>query len=167
MHVKNIKAFTLIELMVVVAIVAILASVAVPAYQDYILRTHAAEAIVHARALSHRVADNVVNGISPFTSGLPNPLPSNQWWSLSVNAAVGHVDINFPAAKWGQNYNMSISVQDSGLDGKTYTNLTPGTIPEGRLVYWCRAAGSPGLSWWIPLPVKGVPQECATAKAYY
>lgn len=40
---KNIKAFTLIELMVVVAIIAVLAAIAYPSYQDYVKRTHRVE----------------------------------------------------------------------------------------------------------------------------
>lgn len=160
------KAFSLIELMVVVAIVAILASVAVPAYQDYIKRTHVAEAIVAARDVAKRIADNAVNGI-PFTSGLPSPLPSNAWWSLIVGATNGYVDISFPASKWGAAYNMSLHLQDSGPNGNQVLPLVPGVIPEGRIVVWCVGGGVPGQSWWVTLPLKWTPQECTTGQVYY
>lgn len=41
---KQLKGFTLIELMIVVAVVAVLAAVAIPSYQDYIRRSQRAEA---------------------------------------------------------------------------------------------------------------------------
>ncbi len=42
---KNMQGFTLIELMIVVAIIAILAAIALPAYQDYVARAQATEAL--------------------------------------------------------------------------------------------------------------------------
>ena len=55
------KGFTLIELMIVVAIIGILAAVALPAYQDYTVRARVSEGLVLASGLKTVVADNASN----------------------------------------------------------------------------------------------------------
>ena len=56
------KGFTLIELMIVVAIMGILAAIAIPAYQDYIARSQASEGISLAGGLKTASVDNRQNG---------------------------------------------------------------------------------------------------------
>ena len=53
------KGFTLIELMIVVAIIGILAAVAVPAYQNYSAKAQSSEAFVLLSGLKHPVADAI------------------------------------------------------------------------------------------------------------
>jgi len=64
------QGFTLIELMIVVAIIGILAAVALPAYQDYTVRGRVSEGLALASPLKVVVGDNAANGTPPANGGL-------------------------------------------------------------------------------------------------
>jgi len=60
------KGFTLIELMIVVAIIGILAAIAIPAYQDYTIRSQVSEGLTLAAAAKAAVAESFSNtGVPP------------------------------------------------------------------------------------------------------
>jgi type IV pilus assembly protein PilA len=69
---KNVqKGFTLIELMIVIAIIGILAAVALPAYQDYTVRAKASELILAATSGKNLISEYVIiNGIIPATTSV-------------------------------------------------------------------------------------------------
>jgi type IV pilus assembly protein PilA len=74
------KGFTLIELMIVVAIIAILAAIAIPAYQDYLIRAQVTEGMSLASGAKSAVWDYVSN-----TGQYP---PSNQSAGLAIKTGI-------------------------------------------------------------------------------
>lgn len=85
------KGFTLIELMIVVAIIGILAAVAIPAYQDYTKRAHVTEGINLAAGAKAAVTEYYASQAAwPTTNaeaGLPATISGNAVTSVEVGAA--------------------------------------------------------------------------------
>ena len=73
MNTRKQQGFTLIELMIVVAIIGILAAIALPAYQDYTVRARVSEGILAASQCRTTVAEIYQSGSST------NPPTANQW----------------------------------------------------------------------------------------
>lgn len=107
---KSSAGFTLIELMIVVAIIAILAAIALPAYQDYLLRAQTAEALT--------LMDGTRTNLWEFISVTGRMPPSNKSAGLPLSTSivgsyVTQVDITggIATATFGNKANTKIAGQ--------------------------------------------------------
>src|SRR5215471_5321194 len=132
------QGFTLIELMIVVAIIGILAAIAIPAYQDYTVRAQVTEGMNLAAAAKAAVSETFLNkGTAPLNrlvAGMTqNATDTNGKYVTQVEVAAGTITVTY-----GNEANQAIN-------GATL-QLNPYMTPDDSSVWRCGGAGVPGSS---------------------
>ena len=163
------RGFTLIELMIVVAIIGILAAIAIPAYQDYTVRAKVTEGLSLAASAKVAVAESFmadgINGVAA-SAGAWNPafVRTKYVTGVAINAANGVIVItydgapNLPAVMGGTTMTITPSVAGALLPLAVPGNVDWGCASISGLTAAGRVPAVPTTPGTVP--ARFAPSEC-------
>jgi type IV pilus assembly protein PilA len=130
---KDLQGFTLIELMIVVAIIGILAAIAIPAYQDYTIRAQVVEGL--------NLSATAKNAISTFHADR-GEFPTNN--TEAGIAALDEIVGNYVDQVEITNGNIEVRYGNNAhatISGR-HLQLTPNTTNPGSITWSCQTVGT-------------------------
>jgi type IV pilus assembly protein PilA len=143
---KKHAGFTLIELMIVIAIVGIIAAIAIPAYQDYSIRSKVAEGLTLSMSAKQAVAET-------FQSAGRYPSVDNSSYGLPASASIA-----------GSYVSSVTAAALTGIITVEYKLLAPGKVNSGDTVTLTPVTVVAGALGWVcssnTIPPRFVPANC-------